>query len=77
MPGRTLFVVSARLDRNAAEAVAAGCWPRKDFFELARTLDADVIDYTAIERSRLWRTVARLAGMPVAQACVAASRSGR
>lgn len=77
MPGRTLFVVSARLDRSAAEAVAAGRWPRKDFFELARALDADVIDYAAIESSHPWRAVARVAGMPVAQACVAALRADR
>jgi len=69
-----LMVVSASLDAAARGAVAAGRWPRKDFFALAGRLDADVIDYTAIEASRSLRLIRRLAGAPVAQAIAAWQR---
>jgi glycosyltransferase involved in cell wall biosynthesis len=77
MARRTLLVVSARLDRAAREAVAAGRWPRKDFFELARALDADVLDLDALDSSRVGRLLAKLARPALAQAVLAFTRRKR
>lgn len=77
MAKRTLLVISARLDAEARAAVASGRWPRKDFLELERALDADVIDYGSVEGTRFWRAARRIFGMPVTQACMAVARSGR
>lgn len=77
MANRTLLVISTRLDAEARAAVAAGRWPRKDFFELQRALNADVIDYGAVESSRAGRLLRRLGGMPVAQAWLAFTRCHR
>ncbi len=77
MASRTLLVVSARVDDAAREAVASGRWPRKDFFALASALDADVLDYGAVERHPVWRALRRVAGMPAAQAVAACTRSRR
>lgn len=73
---RVLAVFSARLDETARQSVARGAWPRKDFFELVRALDADVLDIGAVERSRAGRALARLLGMPRAQAALAFARRG-
>ena len=74
MGERTLLIISAHADAAAREAVARGRWPGKDFLELARALDADLIDYGVVERSRLWRTSRRLIGTPATQALIAFSR---
>jgi hypothetical protein len=77
MAGRALLVISARLDAAAHEAVDSGRWPRKDFFELQRALDADVIDYATVEQRPSWRLLRHVAGTPAAQAWIAFSRRGR
>jgi glycosyltransferase involved in cell wall biosynthesis len=76
MAARTLLVLSARTDAAAHEAVAAGRWPRKDFLELARALDADVLDLDTLDRNGIRRTVARLTGVAVAQGALAFARRG-
>jgi glycosyltransferase involved in cell wall biosynthesis len=76
MTDQTLAVFSASLDRTGAELVANGRWPRKDYFELARELDAEIIDYSTIEERRAWRWMARLLGKPLAQAWIAFQRRG-
>lgn len=76
MTKRTVLVVSAQFDA-AREAVAAGRWPRKDITELARTLDADVIDYATVESHPLWRLLRRVVGAPVTQAVITYTRRGR
>jgi glycosyltransferase involved in cell wall biosynthesis len=60
---RVLFVVSATLGSQRG--------PRKDYDALADALGADVIDYAALEHSRSGRLLARLVGIPVAQALMA------
>lgn len=74
---RALIVVSARLDEEAREAVRTGRWPRKDFFSLQSALDADVLDYVAVERSPWARALGRIAGVPLAQVALAALRARR
>jgi len=70
---RVLLVVSARLP-TASKAPAG---PRKDYSALATALHADVIDYASVERSQLGRIVAKLAGVPLAQAMLAFIESRR
>jgi len=55
---------------DAQAAVASGRWPRKDFLELQRVLEADVIDYDTIRQSPLWRAIARVTGVAIVQAVV-------
>ncbi|HEX2034104.1 MAG TPA: glycosyltransferase family 4 protein [Chloroflexota bacterium] len=64
---RTLLVVSAALPDGPRDSPG----PRKDYVALARALDATVLDYTCVQRSLVARSIARLAGMPVAQAWLA------
>jgi glycosyltransferase involved in cell wall biosynthesis len=73
---RTLLVVSAHMDEAGREAVAAGRWPRKDYYELAAALEADVIDYGFVAGRRPWRWLRRLLGTHLTQAVAAFSRSG-
>ncbi len=75
MTARTLLVISASV-RAAEEATAAGRWPRKDFLQLRRALNADVVDYDTVNSSR-YRVMRRLAGMPVTQAWIAFQARGR
>jgi hypothetical protein len=58
---------------------AAGERPRKDYVELAKLLDADVVDYQYMtERAApLARAVAAKAGLPAGQVVEAALRGGR
>jgi glycosyltransferase involved in cell wall biosynthesis len=63
---RVLFVVSATLGPQRG--------PRKDYAALASALQADVIDYASIDRSRLARLVARISNRAVAQAVLAFRR---
>jgi len=75
MSGRTLLVVSARC-AEARAAVAAGRWPRKDFLELARALDADVLDLDALPSLSLRLLAGKPAGVALAQAALAWARRG-
>jgi glycosyltransferase involved in cell wall biosynthesis len=70
---RVLLVVSARLPAGAG----APAGPRKDYAALASALHADVLDYASVERSLPGRIVAKLAGIPIAQALLAYFASGR
>jgi glycosyltransferase involved in cell wall biosynthesis len=72
MPG-VLFVVSATVPTEPVDAPG----PRKDYIYLARALGATVLDYTAVRRSRTARGIARLFGLPVAQAWLAFRSRGR
>lgn len=65
-----LFVVSAALPDGPVDAPG----PRKDFVALSRALQATVLDYTCVTRSREGQLVARVLGMPVAQAWLAFRR---
>jgi glycosyltransferase involved in cell wall biosynthesis len=76
MSGRTLIVISAKT-RTAAAAIAAGRSPRKDFVELARAVDADVLDLDEVAARARWRLVQRLAGSAVALCATAFSRRAR
>lgn len=77
MTRRTLLVMSTHGDSTAQTAVAEGRWPRKDFLELARALDADVLDLAALDASPAARAARRVAGPAVAQALLAFARRGR
>ncbi len=70
---RVLLVVSARLPAGSV----APSGPRKDYVALVGALNASVIDYASVERSPVGRVVARVAGMPIAQALLAFLESGR
>jgi glycosyltransferase involved in cell wall biosynthesis len=72
-----LMVFSARLDDAARAAVAAGRWPRKDFFALADVLGGEVIDDATLDGRRAWRLLRRLVGAPSAKAWLAFRRSHR
>jgi glycosyltransferase involved in cell wall biosynthesis len=51
--------------------------PRKDFTVVAQTLPATLLDYNSVRRSALSRLLARVLGMPVAQAWLAFLRRHR
>lgn len=71
---RTLLVISAWRDARLPDKVAQDRSPRKDYLELARRLDA-VILYRDDTKERTWsRIVARLFGLPAAQAALAFAR---
>ena len=70
---RILFVVSVQLPTQPTDAPG----PLKDYAALAEALNATVLDYTSVQRSWLGRTVARIAGLPVAQALLAFLRRSR
>lgn len=74
---RVLLVINATYDPTRDPAIRAGLWPRKDYLELQRKLDADLIDLGALEQRRWTRLVRRVAGAAVAQALLAWSRSSR
>lgn len=74
MTARTLLVVSAEMNVAGREAVDAGRWPRKDFFELQRTLDADVVDYGSVRSRPHRRLMRRVLGTAVTQATIAFTR---
>ncbi|MGH2353621.1 MAG: hypothetical protein ACRDJN_18610, partial [Chloroflexota bacterium] len=68
--GGVLLVVSASLPKGPVDRPG----PRKDYVALARALDATVLDYTCVEQSPIGRLLARVVGMPVAQAWLAFRR---
>lgn len=74
---RVLLVINARVSDTAREDISAGRWPRKDYFELQRALDADMIDLGALDKRRWTRLVRRYAGASIAQALLAWTMSGR
>ncbi len=68
---RTLLLIEANVDPALHAEIAADRYPRKDYFELARTLQADILDWAAIEESRVSRLLARFVGKSLAQAWLA------
>lgn len=76
MAARTLLVITARFDATL-DAIAAGRAPRKDFIELARALDADVLDIDRVAGKLAWRALRRLIGLPLTLAWIAFSLRGR
>jgi glycosyltransferase involved in cell wall biosynthesis len=71
-----LLVVSAdtAASPGAAGAPLSAQTPRKDYAALAEALDADVLDRSAVRASAAARLVARMFGMPSAQAWLAFRR---
>ena len=81
-PRTAILVTSHPGDLSCAEharLAALDVRPRKDYVELARRLDADVLDshYMAEQASLLARLVARRAGMPAGQIVEAFARRRR
>lgn len=66
-----LLVISAAVDRSIQPDIAAGHYPRKDYFELANALQADILDWTAITAHAGARRLARIAGISIAHAWLA------
>jgi glycosyltransferase involved in cell wall biosynthesis len=69
--GRTLLVIEADVQPDVQQEIAAGRYPRKDYFELARALQADIIDWPSTQDTTISRLLARFAGKSVAQAWLA------
>jgi glycosyltransferase involved in cell wall biosynthesis len=65
---RTLFVVSAKLPDGPFDAHSG---PRKDYAVIASHPDVEVVDQATVNASRVARCIARLIGVPAAQAWVA------
>ena len=70
-PVRTLLLINAILDRSLEQEIVEGCYPRKDYLELQRSLDADIVDIGALERHRWTRLVRRFVGAGLTQALLA------
>ena len=68
---RILLVISASTDPDLDARIAAGRSPRKDYLELARKLDATVLYRDEAQRHVGTGLVARVAGVPLAQALLA------
>jgi glycosyltransferase involved in cell wall biosynthesis len=62
---RTLILAAGRFGDAARSAIAAGREPRLDVFELAKTLDADVIDFLDVEASThpIVKAITKVAGL--------------
>lgn len=62
--GRVLITVSGTIPGDLHDAIAGGRRPRADYLELARALDADLIDHDTARREsgRLGRLVERAGG---------------
>jgi glycosyltransferase involved in cell wall biosynthesis len=67
----TLLVVSAEVKRSVLLEIVAGRYPRKDYFELANALQADILDWTAINTHAGARFLARIVGKSLAHAWLA------
>ena len=72
-PKSVLLLVNADCNDTELHAPPAEQGPRRrcDFYELERVLDADVIDWSAVEASFLGRTVRRLSNWYLAAALLA------
>src|SRR5438128_1540168 len=62
---RVLLTVSGVIEPRLQEKIARGLRPRADFIEMARVLDADLMDYAAARRraSKLGRMLEKIGGM--------------
>src|SRR5690348_9835556 len=68
---RTLLVISTEVKPAIQQEIAAGRYPRKDYFELANALQADILDWQAISRHPISRLLARAVGTSIAHAWLA------
>ena len=75
---RTLLVISAEVKHAIQPEIAAGRYPRKDYFELADALQADILDWTAINAHNSADLLARVAvgGAEAANRRVVIARPG-
>jgi glycosyltransferase involved in cell wall biosynthesis len=76
---RTLIIAAGRFGSAMRADIAAGREPRLDVFELSKALDADVVDYLDVDRSRRpdVRALAKTLGDSPALAYVASLESRR
>ena len=78
-PRRVLLTVSGVVPEGLADAVAAGARPRVDFVEMAKTFEADLVDYAEAARrlGRTGRLIERVLGKNIALAwcCFTVRRS--
>jgi len=67
---RTLMLVSTNIPSDLPEEIAQDRYPRTDFFELAKRLDADIISFEEIGKATGWleKLIARALGFPTALA---------
>jgi len=72
---RALLVINAALDPARERQIAAGAYPRKDYYELRDALGAASLDLTALDERRWTRLVRRVVGPALAQALLAWSLS--
>ncbi len=72
---RALLVINATLDLAREREIAAGAYPRKDYYELRDALGANILDLAALDRRRWTRLARRVAGPALAQALLAWSMS--
>jgi glycosyltransferase involved in cell wall biosynthesis len=75
--GRTLLVISAQPEPDLAARIASGVQPRRDYFELARALDADLLFPADVARDPVGRLLVRAGALRVALAWVAFRRRHR
>lgn len=73
---RSLILAAGRFDDALKARISADREPRLDVFELAKSLDADVLDFADVEKSsvRSVQLVARTAGLSAAVAMLGFSR---
>lgn len=76
-PPRVLLIVNAVLDDKKIPAIAAGTYPRKDYYELREALDADIIDLGAVDKCWWTRILRRVIGASLAQVVLARTRASR
>ncbi len=76
-PSRVLLVVNAVLDDKKFHAIAAGTYPRKDYYELREALDADILDLGALDKRGWTRILRRVVGASLAQVVLARTRVSR
>ena len=71
---RTLLVISAQPEPDLAAQIASGAQPRRDYLELARALDADLLHPADVRSDLVGRLVARVGGVRAGLAWVAFRR---
>jgi glycosyltransferase involved in cell wall biosynthesis len=76
-PPRALLLIEANVDPALHAEIAADRFPRKDYFELARHLQADILDWSSLEARPMSRLLARFAGKSLTQAWLAFRQRGR
>lgn len=72
--GRVLLLVNATVDPARDRDIVAGHYPRKDYLELQRALQAEVIDLGVLDRRTWTRVARRIFGASLAQSLLAWTR---